>query len=63
MKNKIYAALYTLGMVAALWSAYIAFGVKNMDAALGWFCAGGMAGGAAGAHAELIKKDEEDGTV
>ena len=63
MKNKIYAAVYTIAMVDGLLSSYIAYKADNMDAALGWFCAGGMAGGASGAYMELIKKDEEDGKV
>jgi len=63
MKNKIYAAIYTIAMVAALWSCWFAYIAENWDAALGWFCAGGMAGGASGAYMELIKKDEEDGKV
>lgn len=57
MSNKAKAILYGLALVAAMALAITNWRTGNTEAAIAWFCAGGMAGAASVANAELNKKD------
>jgi|APGre2960657373_1045057.scaffolds.fasta_scaffold226412_2 hypothetical protein len=57
MNNKVSAILYGLALVAAMALAIINWRTGNNEAAIAWFCAGGMAGAASVANAELHNKD------
>lgn len=57
MSNKAKAILYGLALVAAMVLAITNWNTGNTEAAIAWFCAGGMAGAASVANAELNKKD------
>ena len=57
MSNKAKAILYGLALVAAMALAITNWNTGNTEAAIAWFCAGGMAGAASVANAELNNKD------
>jgi hypothetical protein len=57
MRNKAKAILFGLALVAAMVLAIINWRTGNNEAAIAWFCAGGMAGAASIANAELHNKD------
>jgi hypothetical protein len=57
MSNKVKAILYGLALVAAMALAIINWRNGNTEAAIAWFCAGGMAGAVSVANAELNNKD------
>ena len=56
MSNKVSAILYGFALVAAM-ALIINWRTGNNEAAIAWFCAGGMAGAASVANAELHNKD------
>ena len=60
MKNKTIAIIYALALGASIFNAYHNYKIGNFEAAFAWFCASGMAGGAAGAYMKLIEIDNED---
>ncbi len=60
MKNKVYAWVYALAMIAGVFNSYLAYKEGNIDAAIAWFASSGMAAGACGASIELIGKEKED---
>ena len=57
MRNKAKAILFGLALVAAMVLAIINWRTGNNEAAIAWFCTGGMAGAASVANAELHNKD------
>jgi hypothetical protein len=58
MKTRIIKWVYLAAVIAAFFNAYVAADLGNMDAALAWLCAGGMAGGAHGAYYKLEEKED-----
>ena len=63
MSNKVVKWIYLAAVFAGLFNAYVAYDLGNMDAAIAWFSAAGMAGGAHAGYYKLVEKEEEDGTV
>ena len=57
MSNKAKAILFGLALVAVMALAIINWRSGYNEAAIAWFCAGGMAGAASVANAELHNKD------
>ena len=64
INDKVKSIAYGVAMVAALANAYFAWRGGNFDAAIAWFAAGGMAGGACAVYSELHNlKSGKDGEV
>ena len=57
ISNKVKMICYGLAMIAGLANAYFAWNGGNIDAAIAWICASGMAGGAYSAYSELHDKE------
>lgn len=57
ISNKVKMICYGLAVIAGFANAYFAWSGGNIDAALAWFCASGMAGGASAAYGDLHNKE------
>lgn len=60
MKNKVFACIYGLAIIAGIINFYISYKEGNGDAMVAWICSSGMAAGAAGAFLELIRKEDDE---
>jgi hypothetical protein len=63
MKSKIFAWVYGLASIAAIFNAWLAFRHGNNDATIAWMCASGMALGACSELIEKINNEKDEDSV
>lgn len=59
MSNKAKSIIYAFAIAAGMANAFINWNGGNTEAAIAWFCAGGIAAGAFSAYSELRRKEKE----